>query len=63
MLGIEIGFYFLGFVTCLGLIAVIFEVNDKDHKHKRELRKVRKELEKQILIVTNRCDTEIDVKI
>ena len=39
MFGIEVGFYALGFLTCLALIAVIEEVNDKDKKAKRELRK------------------------
>lgn len=63
MFGIEISFYAIGFLTCLFLIAIIVEVNDKDRKNKRELRRMKRELEKQVLIVTNRCDTEIDIKI
>ena len=39
MFGIEVAFYALGFLTCLGLIAIIEEVNDKDKKNKRELKR------------------------
>lgn len=63
MLGIEIGFYFLGFATCLLLVAVIEEVNDKAKTNKKALkRKYRTMLAKQT-IEANQEDIEIDIKI
>lgn len=63
MFGIEISFYALGFLTCLALIAVIEEVNDKDRENKKELkRRHRKALAEQ-KIDTNREEINIDVKV
>ena len=63
MFGIEVGFYFLGFLTCLILIAVIEEVNDKDKKNKRELKKRYRKMLKEQKIDSNREEIEIDVKV
>lgn len=63
MFGIEVAFYALGFLTCLILIAIIEEVNDKEKKNKRELkRKYRKMLREQ-KIISNQEETEIDIAI
>lgn len=69
MFGIEVAFYFLGFVTCLFLLAVITEVNDRDKKNKKELKKsYRKALKEQeeeqkYILSETREDIEIDVKV
>ena len=63
MLGIEIAFYALGFVTCLALIAIITEVNDKDKSNKKELRKNYREQLTEQTIEDNRDEIEIDVKV
>lgn len=63
MFGIEVAFYALGFLTCLGLIAVIEEVNDKDKKAKRELRRRHRKALAEQKIDTNREEINIDVKV
>ena len=63
MFGIEVAFYALGFLTCLGLIAIIEEVNDKDKKAKRELRKRHRKALAEQTIDTNREEINIDVKV
>lgn len=63
MFGIEIAFYALGFLTCLALIAIITEVNDKDKKNKKELRKTYREQLTEQTIEDNRDEIEIDVKV
>lgn len=63
MFGIEISFYALGFLTCLALIAVIEEVNDKDRKAKRELRRKHRRALAEQKIDTNREEINIDVKV
>lgn len=63
MFGIEVSFYALGFLTCLALIAVIEEVNDKDKKAKRELRKRHRKALAEQKIDTNREEINIDVKV
>lgn len=63
MFGIEVSFYFLGFLTCLGLIAIIEEVNDKDKKAKRELRRRHRKALAEQKIDTNREEINIDVKV
>lgn len=63
MFGIEVAFYALGFLTCLGLIAIIEEVNDKDRENKKELRRKHREALKEQKIDDNRNDIEIDVKV
>lgn len=63
MFGIEVAFYALGFLTCLGLIAVIEEVNDKDRKNKRELRRRHRKALAEQKIDTNREEINIDVKV
>lgn len=65
MFGIEVAFYFLGFATCLLLIAIIFRVNEKTKARKRDLRKRRYELEKEqeTEIVSSREEINIDVKV
>lgn len=69
MFGVEVAFYALGFVTCLFLLAVITEINDRDKKNKKELKnsyrnalKEQEEEQKYILSET-REDIEIDVKV
>lgn len=63
MFGIEVSFYFLGFLSCLVLIAIIMEVNDKDKKNKKKLKEnFRKQLKEQI-IENNQEEIDIDVKI
>lgn len=69
MFGIEIAFYALGFVTCLFLLAVITEVNDRDKKNKKELKKSyrnalkEQEEEKQYILSETREDINIDIKV
>jgi hypothetical protein len=63
MFGIEVAFYFLGFVTCLALIAIITEVNDKDKKNKKELRKNYREQLTEQKVEDNREEINIDVKV
>lgn len=63
MFGIEVAFYALGFLTCLGLIAVVEEVNDKDKKNKKELRRKHREALKEQTIDDNRNEINIDVKV
>lgn len=63
MFGIEVAFYALGFLTCLGLIAIIEEVNDKDKKNKKELRRKHREALKEQTIDNNRDEINIDVKV
>ena len=63
MFGIEVGFYFLGFLTCLILIAVIEEVNDKDKKNKRELKRRYRKMLREQKIISNQEETEIDIAI
>lgn len=63
MFGIEVGFYFLGFLTCLILIAVIEEVNDKDKKNKKELKRRYRKMLREQKIISNQEETEIDIAI
>ena len=63
MLGIEIAFYALGFLTCLALIAIITEVNDREKSNKKELRKTYREQLTEQTIEDNRDEIEIDVKV
>ena len=63
MLGIEIAFYALGFVTCLALIAIITEVNDKDKSNKKELRKNYREQLTEQKVEDNREEINIDIKV
>lgn len=69
MFGIEVAFYFLGFVTCLFLLAVITEVNDKDKKNKKEIKRnyrnalKEQEEEKQYILSETREDINIDIKV
>lgn len=61
MFGIEIGFYFLGFVTCLLLIAIITEVLDREEKEQKKSKQLTREIKKQLKIRTNREETKIDI--
>ena len=63
MFGIEVAFYALGFLTCLALIAIIEEVNDKDKKNKRELKRKYRRMLKEQKIDNNREEINIDVKV
>lgn len=63
MFGIEVAFFALGFLTCLVLIAIITEVNDKDKKNRKELRKTYREHLTEQTIEDNRDEIEIDVKV
>ena len=63
MFGIEVAFYALGFLTCLALIAVIEEVNDKDRENKKELRRKHRRALAEQKIDNNRDEINIDVKV
>lgn len=63
MFGIEVGFYALGFVSCLLLITIIEEVNDKDKTNKRALKRKYRAMLKKQQIETNQEEIEIDIKI
>ena len=63
MFGIEVGFYALGFVSCLLLITIIEEVNDKDKTNKRALKRKYRAMLKKQQIESNQNDIEIDIKI
>lgn len=63
MFGIELAFFTLGFLTCLGLLAIITEVIDREKKQEKDLKKnYRKQLTEQT-IEENRDEIEIDVKV
>lgn len=69
MFGIEVAFYVLGFITCLFLLAVITEINDRDKKNKKELKKTYREAlkeqeeEQNYILSETREDIEIDIKV
>lgn len=63
MLSIEVIFYFIGFLTCLGLIAIIMEVNESDKKKKKELKQNYREQLNEQLIEHKQEEINIDVKI
>lgn len=69
MFGIEVAFYFLGFLSCLALITIITEVNDKDKKNKKELKRnyrkalMEQEEEQNYILSETREDINIDVKV
>lgn len=63
MFGIEVAFYALGFLTCLALLTIITEVNDRDKKNKKELRKNYREQLTEQTIEDNRDEIEIDIKV
>lgn len=63
MFGIEVSFYALGFVSCLLLITIIEEVNDKDKSNKRALKRKYRAMLKKQQIETNQEEIEIDIKI
>ena len=65
MFGIEVGFYFLGFLTCFVLMTIIFETNEKSRKNRRELKNQKYEsmLEKEKEIKDSREEIQIDVKV
>jgi hypothetical protein len=63
MFGIEVAFYFLGFITCLFLIAIVEEVNDKDKKNKRELKRKYRKMLKEQTIENLQNEINIDIKI
>ena len=59
--GIELGFYALGFVTCLLLIAIITEVLDREERAQKKSKSITKEIRKQLTIKNNREKSKIDV--
>ena len=63
MFGIEVAFYALGFLTCLALIAIITEVNDREKSNKKELRKNYREQLTEQKVEDNREEINIDVKV
>ena len=63
MFGIEVAFYALGFLTCLVLIAIITEVNDREKSNKKELRKNYREQLTEQKVEDNREEINIDVKV
>lgn len=63
MFGIEVAFYALGFLTCLALIAIITEVNDREKSNKKELRKTYREQLTEQKVEDNREEINIDVKV
>ena len=63
MFGIEVAFYALGFISCLILIAIVEEVNDKDKRQKKELKRKYRKMLKEQTIETNQNEINIDIKI
>ena len=69
MFGIEVAFYALGFLTCLVLIAIITEVNDREKSNKKEIKRnyrnalKEQEEEQNYILSETREDIEIDVKV
>lgn len=69
MFGIEVAFYALGFLTCLVLIAIITEVNDREKTNKKEIKRnyrnalKEQEEEQNYILSETREDIEIDVKV
>lgn len=63
MFGIEVAFFALGFLTCLVLIAIITEVNDRDKKNRKELRKTYRNALAEQKVEDNRDEINIDVKV
>lgn len=63
MFGIEVAFYFLGFITCLILIAIVEEVNDKDKKNKKELKRKYRKMLKEQTIESLQNEINIDIKL
>lgn len=61
MFGIEISFYALGFLTCLGLLTIIVEVLDREEKLQKRSKELTKEIKRQLKIKTNREETKIDI--
>lgn len=61
MLGIEISFYALGFLTCLGLLTVIVEVLDRSEKAEKQSKELSKQIKKQLKIKTIREESKIDI--
>lgn len=62
-MSIEVIFYFIGFLTCLALIAIIMEVNERDAKNKKELKKRYRDMLKEQTIETIQDTINIDIKI
>lgn len=63
MFGIEVAFYALGFISCLILIAIIEEINDKDKRQKKELKRKYRKMLKEQQIESNQDTINIDIKI
>lgn len=63
MLSIEVIFYFIGFLTCLALIAIIMEVNESDREKKKELKQSYRNQLKEQQIEQNQEEIEIDIPI
>lgn len=63
MLSIEVIFYFIGFLTCLALIAIIMEVNESDRKKKKELKNSYREQLTEQQIEHNQEEINIDIPI
>lgn len=63
MFGIEVAFYALGFISCLILIAIVEEVNDKDKRQKKELKRKYRKMLKEQTIESNQNEINIDIKI
>lgn len=61
MFGIEVSFYALGFLTCLGLLTIIVEVFDREEKLQKRSKELTKEIKRQIKIKNNREETKIDI--
>lgn len=61
MLGIEISFYFIGFLSCLFLIAIILEVIERENKLQKRSKELTNEIKRQMKIKTNREETKIDI--
>ena len=60
---IEVIFYFIGFLTCLALIAIIMEVNESDKEKKKELKARYRNMLKEQKIESIQNNIEIDIKI
>lgn len=61
MIGIEISFYFIGFLSCLFLIAIILEIIERENKQQKKSKELTKEIKRQLKIKTCREETKIDI--
>lgn len=66
---IYVTYYFLGFVTCLLLLTIIVEVNDREKKNKKERKRnyrrqiMEQEIENEKTLQELKDNINIDIKV